>query len=181
MINLYVHRKILCCHRFHRKKKHGKIAPDSSRFPPRRGGLTVRAGKRVASVTTVNCHVGQCQSQCGESHLHIQIYIYIYIHLKVLYETRYYSLFRSFPFSQHCQCQSHFTCNPQVCFGSSRCDMYIASDQYHHWSAAWQPRLEPAQQVSPNALKSPKHYRNSKVRMTATKGSWKKIVGRYDE
>ena len=82
--------------------------------------------------------------------------IYIYIHLKVLYETRYYSLFRSFPFSQHCQCQSHFTCNPQVCFGSSRCDMYIASDQCHHWSAAWWSRLEPAQQVSPNALKIPK-------------------------
>ena len=27
----------------------------------------------------------------------------------------------------------------------------------------------------------PKHYRNSKVRMTATKGSWKRIVGRYEE
>ena len=80
---------------------------------------------------------------------YIILYYIIYIHLKVLYETRYYSLFRSFPFSQHCQCQSHFTCNPQVCFGSSRCDMYIASDQCHHWSAAWQPRLEPAQQVSP--------------------------------
>ena len=33
-------------------------------------------------------------------------------------------------------------------------DMYIAPDQFRHWSAAWQPRLEPALQVSPNALNS---------------------------
>ena len=82
------------------------------------------------------CTYGKAKYQCLYSNTDIYC-VYIYIHLKVLYETRYYSLFRSFPFSQQCQCQSHFTCNPQVCFGSSRCDMYIASDQCHHWSAAW--------------------------------------------
>ena len=31
-------------------------------------------------------------------------------------------------------------------------DTYIAPDQFHHWSAAWQPRLEPALQESARPL-----------------------------
>ena len=80
------------------------------------------------------------------------IYIYtnnIYIHLKVSYETGTVSRSRSFLFPQLCLCSVNFTCNPQVCFGLSRCDTYIAPDQFRHWSAAWQPRLEPALQESP--------------------------------
>ena len=84
-----------------------------------------------------------------QSYYKLNIHIYIYIHLKVSYETDTVSRSRSFLFPQLCLCSVNFTCNPQVCFGSSLCDMYIAPDQFHHWSAAWQPRLEPALQESP--------------------------------
>ena len=86
-------------------------------------------------------------------HIHKHInYVCIYIHLKVSYETGTVSRSRSFLFPQLCLCSVNFTCNPQVCFGLSRCDTYIAPDQFRHWSAACQPRLEPALQESPNAL-----------------------------
>ena len=77
-----------------------------------------------------------------------------WVHLKVSYETDTVSRSRSFLFPQLYLCSVNFTCNPQVCFGSSLCDTYIAPDQFRHWSAAWQPRLEPALQESPNALNS---------------------------
>ena len=82
-------------------------------------------------------------------HIYIYIYVCIYIHLKVSYETDTVSRSRSFLFPQLCLCSVNFTCNPQVCFGLSRCDTYIAPDQFRPWSAAWQPRLEPALQESP--------------------------------
>ena len=78
-------------------------------------------------------HAGVQPANPSQTSLRLSIFsiyknIYIYIHLKVLYETRHYSLSRSFPFSKQCQCQVLLTCNPQVCFGLSHCDMYIASD-----------------------------------------------------
>ena len=76
-----------------------------------------------------------------------------WVHLKVSYETDTVSRSRSFLFHTAMPMLSQsFTCNPQVCFGLSQSDTYIAPDQFRHWSAACQHRLEPALQESPNAL-----------------------------
>ena len=80
-----------------------------------------------------------------------------WVHLKVPYETPYQSRSRSFLFPDLSLSLVNVTCNPQVCFGLSQSDTYIASDQSRHWSATWVSRLEPALQVSPNALNYPKH------------------------
>ena len=100
----------------------------------------------------------------------------------MIFESQY---FRCAFFFQTLPISHHFTCSPQVCLGLVIPTTYTATDQVHLWSSylvapGWNLFL----QVSPNALYTQGTrgiQRWGWLHWKILKGSWKKIVGRYDE